>query len=165
MNEISNNVPEDGGTANGPALTGSKSPDGPYSGNGQLLANAGGPIGLSNRPVIPIQPRGRVNDCNEPTPERPVDCDEEDCGDDCCCESPGEPQCCDEGYAIKKAYEYEFRDFSIKHLNAGYIVTIGCHKIAIETKEKLAKIVSNYILDPNKTEEAFHKEKTVDSML
>lgn len=155
MNEISNNVPEDGETANGPALTGQiKDPNGPDQ---QRLVNAAGPIGLfssgsiSSEPGIPMQPRPvEVDAC----------CDGEiDCGDDCgCeCEAPATQQYLKSGW--------DFRDFSIKHLNAGYIVTIGCHKIAIETKEKLAKIVSNYILDPNKTEEAFHKEKTVDSML
>lgn len=55
----------------------------------------------------------------------------------------------------------DLRDFSIKKLNYGYIVTIGCHKFAIETKENLAKQISEYILDPQKKEEEWFSKKTL----
>lgn len=57
--------------------------------------------------------------------------------------------------------EYSFRDFSVKKLNYGYIVTAGCHKFAIESDERLIKVISEYIKDPSAKEKEWWKTKKV----
>lgn len=68
--------------------------------------------------------------------------------------------CCNATYE-KKRSEYEFRDFSVNKLNYGYIVTVGCHKFAVEDKKKLIKLVSDYIDNPNETESNWWKTKKI----
>lgn len=45
-----------------------------------------------------------------------------------------------------------FRNISIRALNAGYIVDVGCHSFAIETKESLIDKLTQYINNPRATE-------------
>jgi len=49
------------------------------------------------------------------------------------------------------------RDVCVKQLNYGYIVTIGCHKFAIETPEKLIEKLGEYIKSPQETESKWFK--------
>lgn len=51
----------------------------------------------------------------------------------------------------------QFRDVCVKQLNYGYIVTIGCHKFAIETPEKLIEKLGEYIKSPQETESKWFK--------
>lgn len=81
------------------------------------------------------------------------------CTSENCCEKE---VCCDgpiQGYS--ETCNYEFRDFSIKKLNYGYIVTVGCHRFAIEDKKKLIKVVSEYIDDPDKVEKSWWNTKKI----
>lgn len=57
--------------------------------------------------------------------------------------------------------DYSFRDFKVEKLNYGYIVHVGCHKFAIETKENLIKELTEYISDPHSKEETWWKTKTI----
>lgn len=45
-----------------------------------------------------------------------------------------------------------FRTINIKALNAGYIVDVGCHSFAIETKQSLIDKLTQYINNPRATE-------------
>lgn len=76
---------------------------------------------------------------------------------DICCddEVECEVECC------VKQNHYEFREFSVKKLEYGYIITIGCHKMAIETKERLAKCLSDYVKDPDATERKWWTNKEI----
>lgn len=46
----------------------------------------------------------------------------------------------------------KIRDVRIEQLNYGYIVRVGCHSFAIETKEKLINLLSEYMGSPEITE-------------
>lgn len=73
----------------------------------------------------------------------------------------GEERCID-GSDVKSAYNmYNFRNFSVEKMNYGYIVTVGCHKFAIESKERLAGLLSTYVLDPNRVEQTWWKDGIV----
>lgn len=49
------------------------------------------------------------------------------------------------------------RQLSIRQLNKGYIVTVGCHEFAITDSKTLIKKLSEYIKDPQITEEKWFK--------
>lgn len=57
--------------------------------------------------------------------------------------------------------QYVFREFKVKKLNYGYLVNIGCHQMAIESKETLKRVLCEYIDDPNKKETEWWKNKTI----
>ena len=56
---------------------------------------------------------------------------------------------------------YEFREFSVKPLNYGFIIRAGCHQFAIETPERLAYVISEYVLNPNDKETKWWEEKKI----
>ena len=56
---------------------------------------------------------------------------------------------------------YKFREFTVKPLNYGFIITAGCHQFAIETPEKLAFVLSEYVLNPSDKETKWWKEKKI----
>lgn len=59
-----------------------------------------------------------------------------------------DPNCCE-----KKPDEVgTIRNVTIKQLNYGYIVDVGCHKFAFESAEKLVRYLADYLKNPNKTE-------------
>lgn len=95
-------------------------------------------------------------------PQHDVDCD---CDEGCCEERPMDRYETGVEYnrptGLKRPSKYEFRDFSVKGLNYGYIVNVGCHSFAIETKERLANVLADYILDPDKMERIWWENKTV----
>jgi len=47
------------------------------------------------------------------------------------------------------------RDIKIEQLDFGYIVSVGCKRFAISTKEDLLARLYNYINDPANTEEQY----------
>lgn len=53
----------------------------------------------------------------------------------------------------------EIRQISIEGLNHGYIVRVGCHSFAIETKAQLIAQLSAYIQEPALTEKKWFNGK------
>lgn len=51
----------------------------------------------------------------------------------------------------------QIRQINIEQLNHGYIVRVGCHSFAIETKAQLIAQLSAYIQEPALTEEKWFK--------
>jgi hypothetical protein len=49
------------------------------------------------------------------------------------------------------------REVSIKQLNYGYIVGVGCHNFAFETPDKLIEKLGEYLKDPQGTENKWFK--------
>lgn len=61
--------------------------------------------------------------------------------------------------AVSNRVENTIRTFMVRQLNFGYVVEVGCHSFAIETKEKLVKLVSDYINTPDETEKKWFETK------
>lgn len=73
-------------------------------------------------------------------------------------EAPDEPMC--EAEAPMPAPDRAvIRDVKIKQLNFGYMVQVGCHSFAIETREKLLTALGDYMKDPQKTEKEWFDGK------
>lgn len=53
----------------------------------------------------------------------------------------------------------KIRQINIEELNYGYIVRVGCHNFAIETKAQLIAQLSAYIQDPAITEKKWFDGK------
>lgn len=90
-----------------------------------------------------------------------LNCISEDCVEseaDCCSGYDSERP---RNESILKDCVYDFRDFTVKKLNYGYIITVGCHRFAIEDKKKVIKLISEYVDDPNKVESKWWKNKTL----
>jgi hypothetical protein len=52
------------------------------------------------------------------------------------------------------------RDIKIQQLNSGYLITVGCQTIAIETASKLSSALNSYIMSPvNLSENGFQLKK------
>lgn len=51
------------------------------------------------------------------------------------------------------------RHITINELNKGYLVSVGCHRFAIETKERLVSLLSEYLASPSATEGKFRDGK------
>ena len=67
-----------------------------------------------------------------------------------------------EGMAVPPNYQQNtIRNISIKQLNYGYIVEVGCHSFAIETHHKVMIHLGKYLADPKKTEEEWFEKKTL----
>jgi len=49
----------------------------------------------------------------------------------------------------------KIREMSIKQLDLGYVVRVGCQEFAIETSEKLLVALGAYMKDPQGTEKAW----------
>jgi hypothetical protein len=70
-----------------------------------------------------------------------------------------------EGYARRIEVDYDqgpreyidsslgtIRDIKIQQLNSGYLITVGCQTIAIETASKLSSALNSYIMSPREFE-------------
>ncbi len=79
---------------------------------------------------------GREVCCDSETPTSPY-------GGSCC-----NSEKCDEVGKI--------REISIKQVNYGYIVNVGCHTFAIESVAKLSDMLNKYLLQPNVTEKLWY---------
>lgn len=44
------------------------------------------------------------------------------------------------------------REISIRELNRGFIVNVGCHSFAISTSDELIRLITDYIKSPSDTE-------------
>lgn len=51
------------------------------------------------------------------------------------------------------------REISIKSLNYGYLVRVGCQQVAVEDYKTLIKNLESYLKDPSKFEENWGKKK------
>lgn len=51
------------------------------------------------------------------------------------------------------------KEISIKPLNYGYLVRIGCQEVAVENYKTLIKNLESYLKDPKKFEENWAKKK------
>ena len=60
--------------------------------------------------------------------------------------------CCEESMPMAAAPSGNVRDIAIVKLNYGYVVTVGCHKFAIETPETVIAKLGEYLKDPLGTE-------------
>lgn len=51
----------------------------------------------------------------------------------------------------------DYRNLNIRALNSGFIVEVGCHTFAIESKESLIDKITQYITNPKATERKWFK--------
>jgi hypothetical protein len=51
------------------------------------------------------------------------------------------------------------RKILIEELDYGYLVKVGCQTVVIEKSEKLIKILTQYLTDPQATENLYHTGK------
>ena len=49
------------------------------------------------------------------------------------------------------------KNLGIQQVDRGYVVTVGCQTIVIETKEALIKHLTNYIISPHETERKYNE--------
>lgn len=59
-------------------------------------------------------------------------------------------------YANSPENKLKAREITIRELNVGYIVNVGCQGIAIRSQEELLSLLTTYIQDPKGTEEKYH---------
>ena len=57
------------------------------------------------------------------------------------------------------------RGLMLKQLSYGYTVEVGCHMLAIESKETLIRVLTEYINDPSSTEKKFREGKLFSSQI
>lgn len=46
----------------------------------------------------------------------------------------------------------KIRDFSVKELNYGFLIKVGCHSFAISTAAEAGRLITEYLKDPKGTE-------------
>lgn len=77
--------------------------------------------------------------------------------DEVCCESDrpmAMGSCCGEKSSSDEVGK--IREISIRQVNYGYIVNVGCHTFAIESVSKLSEMLNAYLLQPNATEKQWY---------
>lgn len=57
--------------------------------------------------------------------------------------------------------EDHIRSISIRQLNHGYVVEVGCQTLAIESASKLIALFSEYVLNPIATEHKYREGKLI----
>lgn len=78
--------------------------------------------------------------------------------DEVCCESDrpmGLSSCCG-GEKCSSDEVGKIREVSIRQVNYGYVVVVGCHTFAIESVAKLSEMLNTYLLKPNETEKQWY---------
>jgi len=60
---------------------------------------------------------------------------------------------------LEQSRPNEIRQINIEGLNHGYVVRVGCHSFAIETKAQLIAQLSAYIQEPALTEKKWFDGK------
>ena len=75
-------------------------------------------------------------------------------GREVCCDSePSLGSCCGSEKCDKIG---QIREVSIRQVNYGYVVVVGCHTFAIESVAKLSEMLNTYLLKPNETEKQWY---------
>ncbi len=59
-------------------------------------------------------------------------------------------------YAAPKNDVVKLRSISIRELDKGFLVNVGCQEIAISSKKDLLKYLKQYILHPQETETKYY---------
>jgi hypothetical protein len=78
----------------------------------------------------------------------------------CDCELPQyRGDSCEKAPSPMAAPSGNVRDINITKLNYGYIVTVGCHKFAIEKPETVTEKLGEYLKDPLATEKKWFDNK------
>lgn len=57
--------------------------------------------------------------------------------------------------------ENHIRSISIRQLNHGYVVEVGCQTLAIESSSKLISLFAEYVTNPNATEQLYREGKLI----
>ena len=57
--------------------------------------------------------------------------------------------------------ENHIRSISIRQLNHGYVVEVGCQTLAIESSSKLITLFAEYVANPIATEQKYREGKLV----
>lgn len=57
--------------------------------------------------------------------------------------------------------ENHIRCISIRQLNHGYVVEVGCQTLAIESSSKLIALFAEYVADPFATEQKYREGKLI----
>lgn len=57
--------------------------------------------------------------------------------------------------------ENHIRSISIRQLNYGYVVEVGCQTLAIENSSKLIALFAEYVADPFATEQKYREGKLI----
>lgn len=78
----------------------------------------------------------------------------------------GRPESTNERYtgeimAPRSIEENHIRSISIRQLNHGYVVEVGCQTLAIESASKLIALFSEYVLNPIATEQKYREGKLI----
>lgn len=74
---------------------------------------------------------------------------------DCCLEAPR---------GVRNALEpidtgVKGREIHIRPLNRGYVINVGCQTFAIEEKAKLVDLLTQYLENPQETEDLYFQGK------
>lgn len=56
-------------------------------------------------------------------------------------------------------------EVTVRSLNYGYIVTVGCNSFAIETSEDLTKSLTAYFLNPRETTLLWHNQRKLPHLM
>lgn len=67
----------------------------------------------------------------------------------------------DEVMAPRPIEENHIRSISIRQLNHGYVVEVGCQTLAIESSSKLIALFAEYVSDPLATEQKYRDGKLI----
>lgn len=57
--------------------------------------------------------------------------------------------------------ENNIRTISIRQLNHGYVVEVGCQTLAIESSSKLIALFAEYVANPQATEQKYREGKLI----
>lgn len=71
-----------------------------------------------------------------------------------CVDAPMQGECCAKSLDNRvQKMTYELR---VQQLDRGYIVNVGCKSFAFENQEVMLGMITEYITNPNKTEDSFY---------
>jgi len=89
-------------------------------------------------------------------------------GDTCQAEQQSIPRCSTgiDAYAVNREIPVppngqvnKIRQINIEEVNRGFIVRVGCHTFAISTRAELTTKLTEYINEPEKTEQKWFKNE------
>jgi len=65
-------------------------------------------------------------------------------------------ECCVDATVPTPSLSNKIRQINIEEVNRGFIVRVGCHTFAISTKAELTTKLTEYINEPDKTEQKWY---------